>query len=138
MPPPKKCNPKEEYFERGQRLLADAENSSDPVLKELRTKMAKRYFSADSLGAAAVSPHHVVFIGFLAIVVLAAIAFYAAMRLSGVVFGSVLVVCSFFSIIVVILMLALTGVMTENTVSKLLVNMWTKTLSKFGKASKAD
>jgi hypothetical protein len=138
MPLPKKVNPKEEYFDRGQKLLTDAENSSDPVLNDLRVKMAKRYFAADTLGRATVSPLHVFYTGIPVLLVLAGLSLYAAMRLSGAAFGAVLVVCVFFAIIVVILMLALTGVMTENTVSKLLLNMWAKTLSKFGNLSKRD
>jgi hypothetical protein len=133
MPPLKVRDSKDHYFERGQELLADAENSSDPALKKLRSKMAKRYFAADSLGAAVVSPPLVILIGFPIIVALAALTFYAAIRLNGAVFGAVLAGCSFFSIVTVILMLALTGVMTENTVSKLLLNMWGKALSKIGK-----
>jgi preprotein translocase subunit Sec61beta len=135
MPPPKKCNPKDEYFARGQKLLTDAENSSDPALKKLRLEMAKRYFAQDSLGAATLSPRHVFYTGIPVLLVLAAISLYAAMRLSGTVFAAVLVACSFFAIIVVVLILALTGIMTENTISKLLVNLWSKTLSKFGGSS---
>jgi hypothetical protein len=132
MPPPKKCNPKDDFFNRAQKLLADAENSSDPALKNLRLEMAKRYFAQDSLGAATISPRHVLYSGIPALVALAVISLYAAMRLTGTVFAAVLVACSFFAIIVVVLMLALTGIMTENTISKLLVSLWSKTLSKFG------
>jgi hypothetical protein len=135
MPPLKKQNPKEEFFKRAEKLLANAENSSDPAFRALRMEMAKRYFKADTLGPASVSPTQVYYTGIPILLVLATVAIVATIRLDHPASYAVFLICAFFGILVLILMLALAGVMTENAISKLLLNLWTKTLAKFSPKS---
>jgi preprotein translocase subunit Sec61beta len=131
MPPPKKANPKEKFYEHGQELLNDAQNSPDPELKKLRLEAAKRYFAEDALGEAKVSPVLALIVGIVVLVILAAVTIYVSTHFAGAISTLVLIACAFFAIIVLLLVFALTGVMPANTLSKTIIGIWSKLLSKF-------
>lgn len=138
MPPRKAPSPKEKFFERGQELLQDAANSANPTLAKLRTKMAERYFEQDVLGDAKVSPRLGLFIGVLYVcVAVIACGYYASDRA---LFTPVLIAFILFALMLFLFLFALTGVMTESTIAKIIVRMWDRVVGKipFGKSAAKD
>lgn len=133
MPPLKKFNPKEKFYEQGLELIKDTDNSQDPEIKKLRLKAAKRYFAQDALGDAKISPSVGLGVAVFAFLFLSAISYYAAVNLNARTFASVLLASGFFAFVILILVLALCGVMTENAISKTIVSMWNKMLLRFSK-----
>jgi hypothetical protein len=130
MPPRKKLSAKQEFFERGQKLLQDAENSKNPAIAKLRTKMAKRYFTQDTRGDAKVSPPLALSIGTLYIVAATISGIYCARVCDSKTFAAVVIVSILFALILFVFLFALTGVMTEATIAKTIIRMWDKVIAK--------
>jgi hypothetical protein len=130
MPQLKGRSPKEEFFERGRQLLDDAENSKDPALAKLRAKAAKRYFAQDVLGTAKVSPALALFLGVAYVICATGVCIYGVHEFDKGAIVGVLIVCILFALILLLFLFALTGVMTEGTIAKVIVRMWDKVLAK--------
>jgi hypothetical protein len=130
MQPPKGRSPKDEFFKRGRLLLEDAANSTNPALAKLRTKMAKRYFAEDVLGTAKVRPIFGLVVGTVYFLVSATVCIYCAQSCARSTFVGVLLVCLLFGLLLLLFLFALTGVMTETTIAKVIVRMWDKVVAK--------
>jgi hypothetical protein len=134
MPPhKKKPTPKDEFFEHGRQLLKDAENSTNPKFAKLRAKAAKRYFDADVKGGARISTGLALAVGLPIILLLAGICIYAAIKLSTAVVWFVLIACIAFALIIMLLLLALTGLMGDTLVAKVMLGIFDKLIAAYRK-----
>jgi len=129
MPPRKPRTPKDALFEHGRQLLQDAENSTDPELKKLRIEAARRYFKIHLI-----SPGVALVVGLLVFSVLAASSIYSAYHASRAIFVSVSTVCVLFALVISLFLFALSGIMGDTLVAKVILGMFDKVLAKFWRA----
>jgi|SRR5467141_2209951 len=134
MPPHKrKPTPKDDFFEHGRQLLQDAENSTNPKFAKLRAKAAKRYFDAHVKGGARISTGLALGVGLPVILLLAGICIYAAIKLSPTVVWFVLIACVAFTLIIMLMLLALTGLMGDSLVAKVMLGIFDKLIAAYSK-----
>lgn len=134
MPPhKKKPTPKDEFFERGRQLLQDAENSKNPKFAKLRARAGKRYLDADVKGGARISTGLALGLGLPTMLLLAGTPVVVAFEFSSAVFWLVLIACVTFALIILLLLLALSGLMADTLVAKVMLGMFDKLLTTFRK-----
>ena len=134
MPPhKKKTTPKEDFFEHGRQLLQDADNSTNPKLATLRAKAGKRYLEAHLKGSARISPGLALGVGLPVLLVLAGTCVYAGVKFSAAIFWFVLIACVTFALIILLLLLALTGLMGDTVVAKVMLGILDKVIARFSK-----
>jgi uncharacterized membrane protein len=107
-----------------------AENSPNPALAKLRARAAKRYLVQDALGDAKVSPVWALLLGVLYLVGATALCVYCADAYDPKTLAAVTIVCLLFALILLLFLFALTGIMTEATIAKVIVRMWDKVIAK--------
>jgi hypothetical protein len=139
MPPhKKKATPKDDFFEHGRQLLQDAENSTNPKFAKLRAKAAKRYFDAHVKGGARISTGLALGVGLPVLLVMAVPCVYAGITFSASIFWFVLIACVTFALIILLLLLALTGLMGDTVVAKVMVGIFDELMATFRKTNSDD
>jgi uncharacterized RDD family membrane protein YckC len=129
MPPPKK-SPKDSFYDRGQKLLRDAENSNNPALAKLRREAGERYLNAELPVADRMSPTAAAYIFVIYILLATSTTIYIGLT-QGKASGLFAFWTAFgFALVLLLFLLAATKLMGQTLVAKLFMKIWEKWIKK--------